>query len=68
MAHPIIAPDKKTEVCKIPGVPEKYRGQQGFSEVRRNYDVEKGAESVILDFELYGNTFHAEIPLEWEGV
>lgn len=42
--------------------------QQGFSEVRRNYDVEKGAESVILDFELYGNTFHAEIPLEWEGV
>lgn len=21
MAHPIIAPEKKTEVCKIPGVP-----------------------------------------------
>lgn len=42
--------------------------QQGYSEVRRSYDVEKGTESVILDFELYGNTFHAEIPLEWEGV
>lgn len=42
--------------------------QQGYSEVRRNYDVEKGTESVILDFELYGNTFHAEIPLDWEGV
>ena len=42
--------------------------KQGYSEVRRNYDVEKGTESVILDFELYGNTFHAEIPLDWEGV
>ena len=42
--------------------------QQGFSKVRRNYDVEKRAKSVILDFELYGNTFYAEIPLEWEGV
>lgn len=42
--------------------------QQGYSEARRNYDVTKGTESVILDFELYGNTFHAEIPLEWEGV
>ena len=42
--------------------------QQGYSEVRRNYDVEPGTEAVILDFELYGNTFHAEIPLEWEGV
>ena len=42
--------------------------QQGFAEIRRTYHVEKGTESVILDFELYGNTFHAEIPLEWEGV
>ena len=41
--------------------------QQGYSEVRRNYEVERGTESVILDMEWYGNTFHAEIPLEWEG-
>lgn len=42
--------------------------QQGYSEARHQIPIEKGTEKVVLDLEYNGETFHAEIPLDWEGV
>ena len=55
------------EVVDIGGSSFRYR-QQGYSEAIHVLKIKKGTPSVNLSTEYNGNTFDAEIKIDWEGV